>query len=108
MTVTVPLELIQFEVGSRQQLIDVAVEMTVDDPGEDIGEIPERVDVIQFTVSINEATVAQCPAPPSEPANNAFFRLSAIGRIELSTVLLSSSMRLSSMKRVRPSQRDRA
>ena len=59
-------------------------------------------------VSIRDATVAQCSAPPSEPANNAFFRLSAIGRMERSTILLSSSMRPSSMKRVRPSQRDRA
>ena len=31
-----------------------------------------------------------------------------IGRMERSTVLLSSSMRPSSMKRVKPSQRDRA
>jgi hypothetical protein len=36
-------------IGRRQQLIDVAVEMTADDPGEDVGEISERVDVIQFT-----------------------------------------------------------
>jgi hypothetical protein len=52
-------------------------------------------------VSIRDATVAQCAAPPSE-------RLSAIGRMERSTVLLSNSTRPSSMKRVRPSQRDRA
>jgi hypothetical protein len=36
------------------------------------------------------------------------FGLSAMGRMERPTVLLSSSMRPSSMKRVRPSQRDRA
>jgi hypothetical protein len=59
-------------------------------------------------VSISEAMVAQCSAPPSDPANRAFFRLSAMGRMERSTVLLSSSMRPSSIKRVRPSQRDRA
>jgi hypothetical protein len=35
-------------------------------------------------VSVSEATVAQCSAPPSEPANSAFFRM------ERSTVLLSS------------------
>jgi hypothetical protein len=35
---------------------------------------------LQF--SIRNATVAQCSAPPSEPANKAFFRLSAIGRME--------------------------
>jgi hypothetical protein len=30
--------------------------------------------------------VAQWSAPPFEPENNAFFRLSAIGRMERSTV----------------------
>jgi hypothetical protein len=56
-------------------------------------------------VSISDAIVAQCSVPPSEPANSAFFRLSAIGRIERSTALLSSSMRPSSMKRVPPNAR---
>jgi hypothetical protein len=51
--------------------------------------------------------VAQYSAPPSEPANSAFLRLSAMGRVDRSTAL-SISMRPSSMKRVRPSQRDRA
>ena len=36
-------------VSPRQQPVDVAVWMTVDDPGEDVGQIPERVDVIQLT-----------------------------------------------------------
>ncbi len=31
--------------------------------------------------------------PPSEPVNSAFLRLSAMGRIDRSTVLLSSSIR---------------
>jgi hypothetical protein len=35
-------------VGPRQELIDVAVWMTVDDPGEDIGQITERVDIIEL------------------------------------------------------------
>jgi hypothetical protein len=38
-------------------------------------------------VSINEAITAQCSAPPSEPANSAFLRLSAMGRIVRSTTL---------------------
>lgn len=59
-------------------------------------------------VSTREAMMAQCSAPPSEPANSAFFRLSVIGRIERSTALLSSSIRPSSMKRVRPTQRESA
>jgi hypothetical protein len=47
-----------------------------------------------------------CPmfGPPSEPANKTFFRISAIGRMDLSTMLLSSSMPRSSMKSVRPRQ----
>jgi hypothetical protein len=92
----------------RQQLIDIAVGVTIDDRCKNVGQIRERVDVVQLACSIRDATVAQCSAPPSDPANNAFFRLSATGRMERSTVLLSSSMRPSSMKRVRPSQRDRA
>jgi hypothetical protein len=59
-------------------------------------------------VSISEAMTAQCSPPLSEPANNAFLRLSAIGRIERSTMLLSISMRPSSRYRVSPSQRDSA
>lgn len=59
-------------------------------------------------VSTREAMMAQCSAPPSEPANSAFFRLSVIGRIERSTALLSSSIRPSSIKYVRPFQRERA
>jgi hypothetical protein len=71
--------------------------MTVDDFGKDVGQIAGWVDVVELTGSIREVMVAQCSAPPSNPANNAFFRLSAIGRMERSTVLLSSSMRPSSM-----------
>jgi hypothetical protein len=51
-----------------------------------------------------EVMVAQCSASPSDPAK-AFFRMSAIGRMDRST---SSSTRPSPMKRVRPSQRDKA
>ena len=36
-------------VGPRQQLIDVAVGMTVDDPGEDVGQIAEWVDIVELT-----------------------------------------------------------
>ena len=53
-------------------------------------------------VSISEASTAQFSAPRSWPANSAFLRLSAIGRIERSTVLESISMRPSSRKRIEP------
>ena len=55
--------------------------------------------------SISEAMQAQFSAPSSWPANNAFLRLSTIGRMPRSTLLVSSSMRPSSRKRMRPSQR---
>jgi hypothetical protein len=35
-------------VGPRQQLIDIAVGMTIDDAREDVGQIRERVDVVQL------------------------------------------------------------
>ena len=35
-------------VGPWQQLIDVAIWMTVDDPGEDVSQIAERVDIVQL------------------------------------------------------------
>ena len=63
-----------------------------------------RVDAVQLAVSISEAMIAQLSAPSSLPANSAFLRFSAIGRMERSTILLSISMRPSSRKRMRPSQ----
>ena len=40
---------VMLSVGPWQQLIDVAIWMTVDDPGEDVSQIRERVDVIELT-----------------------------------------------------------
>ena len=36
-------------VDPRHQLIDVVVWMTVDDPGEDVGQIAEWVDIVELT-----------------------------------------------------------
>ena len=36
-------------VGPRQQLVDGAIGMTVDDPGEDVGQVAERIDIVQLT-----------------------------------------------------------
>ena len=55
---------------------------------------------LSLQVSMSEAMTAQCSPPPLEPANSAFSRLRAMGRIERSTVLESILMRQSSMKRV--------
>ena len=60
---------------------------------------------LSFAVSTSEATIAQRLAPPSLPANNAFLRPSAIGRIERSTGLVSRSMRPSSRNRLSAVQR---
>lgn len=35
-------------VGPRKQLVDLAVRMAVGDPGEDVGEVGKRIDVVQF------------------------------------------------------------
>ena len=51
---------------------------------------------LSLQVSMSEAMTAQLAPPSSLPANSAFLRLSAIGRIERSTVLVSISMRPSS------------
>ena len=41
-----------------------------------------------FAVWINVMAIAQCRAPPSLPANNAFLRVSVFGRIARSTALV--------------------
>jgi hypothetical protein len=46
--VTVGSEVLLSE-GPGQQLIDGAVRMTIDDPGEDVGQVHERVDIVQLT-----------------------------------------------------------
>jgi hypothetical protein len=61
--------------------------------------------LLSFAVAMREQTVAHRMPPPSEPANRWFLRPSAMGRMARSTGLLSSSMRPSSRKRVRASQR---
>jgi hypothetical protein len=36
-------------IGPLQQLIDVTIRMAIDDPGERVGQVGERIDVIQLT-----------------------------------------------------------
>jgi hypothetical protein len=43
-------------------------------------------------VSTKEAMTAQCSAPPSDPANNAFLRPSLMPRIDRSTVLFDAAV----------------
>jgi hypothetical protein len=42
------LKLGSLDVGPGQQFVDLAIGMAVDNPGEDIGEIAERLDTIEF------------------------------------------------------------
>ena len=55
-------------------------------------------------VSISEASIAQFSAPPSLPANRAFFLVSATGRMARSPLLESISIRPSPRKRASPPQ----
>ena len=57
-----------------------------------------------FAVWTSVKAIAQWRAPPSLPANNAFFRPSVTGRIARSTVLVSISTRPSSRNTSRPGQ----
>jgi hypothetical protein len=62
-----------------------------------------RIDAVQ-SGRLNERSDDRQLTPPSSlPANNAFLRFKAMGRVERSTILLSISMRPSSRKRVRSS-----
>jgi hypothetical protein len=56
---------------SRQELTDLAIGMTVGDPGEDVGQVGRWIDSFDLQVSTSEAMVAQCSAPPSEPVGTA-------------------------------------
>jgi len=35
-------------VGPRKELVDLTVRMAIDDPGEDVGQVGERIDLVQF------------------------------------------------------------
>jgi hypothetical protein len=83
-------------VGPRQEIVDLAVGMAVDDLGDDVGEIGVGFDI------------AQLAGFDQRGDDKAFFRLRAIGRMVRSTILESISMRPSSRKRVKPSQRESA
>ena len=76
--------------------------MSLDDAGDGGGEKASGSTPFSLQVSTSEAVAAQCSAPPSEPAKRAFFRVSAMGRIERSTVLESISIVPLSMKGVGP------
>jgi hypothetical protein len=47
-------------VSPRQQLIDVAIEMTIDDPGEDV----DQVDIVEFARLCRPPNYAECARFP--------------------------------------------
>src|SRR4029434_7750125 len=86
-----------------------AVGVSVDDPRDDVGQVALRIDTVEmagFDQRGDDSPVLGATAPPSEPAKRAFWRPSAIGRIERSTTLESISMRPLSMKLVSPFHRE--
>lgn len=101
-----PAGLASRDVSPRQEIVDLAIGMAVDDSGEDVSEVAQRLTLFSLQLSTSDATVAQCSAPPSEPAKSAFLRFRRFGRIERSTVLESISMRPSSRKSESPSHRE--
>lgn len=82
--------------------------MAVDDAGDDVGEVRYGSTPINLQVSMSEAITAQCSAPPSEPANRAFLRVKASGRMVRSTTSIVDLVRPSPRNRHRPCQRDSA
>jgi hypothetical protein len=44
-----------------KQLVDLAIGMAIDDPGEDVGQLGERIDIVQLTVSIIALRTFQRP-----------------------------------------------
>ncbi len=87
-------ELGVFGVCPRQELIDL---------GEDVAEIADRFYGVKFCGLNQRGDGCKYLAPLSEPTKRAFLRFNVIGRMERSTVLLSSSIWPSSMKRIKPS-----
>jgi hypothetical protein len=81
----------------RQQFIDLAQLVTVDDGAERGGQIGKRIPVLGLQVSTSEATVAQFYAPVSWPAKSAL-----LGRVFKWCALKSSGLgvaRRSGMKK---------
>ena len=48
--------------------------MAADDAGDDVGDVGQGIDVVELGGLGERGEDAQCSAPPSEPADRAFFR----------------------------------
>ena len=94
------------DVSPRQEIVDLAVRMAVDDPREHVGQISERVDILQLERLDERSDDGPVFGAAVRVREEAFFRLSTIARIDRSTVLESSSMRPTSRRRKSASRRD--
>ena len=91
-----------------KQLVDLAVRMAVDDPGEDVGEVGNRVDVVQLAGFDQRRDSGPMLGATVGAREQRIFPVERDRAYRALDGLLSSSMRPSSMKRVRPSQRESA
>jgi hypothetical protein len=82
----------------------MALGLPGDDAFQHIGQVGLRVESLKLSVFTSEARIAQLSAPPSLPLNNELRLPIAIGRMERSTVLESTSTRPSLRNSVSPSQ----
>jgi hypothetical protein len=92
-------------VGPGQELVESALRVPLDDAGDHVCQVGEGLDLVELAGLDEGRDGGQCWAPPSDPANSAFLRVSAMGRIVRSTALESISIRPSSRNRPSPCQR---
>jgi hypothetical protein len=71
----------------------MALGLPANDTLKHVGQIGLRVEIAELRRVDRDARIDQLSAPPSLPLNNELRRPIAIGRIERSTVLLSTSTR---------------
>src|SRR3546814_13187099 len=79
--------------------------MAVGKRAEGLGQPVMRIAAAQLTVFDERGMTAQLSPPSAEPAKSAFFRFTAKGRIDRWTVMVSVSMRPSSMTLMMPAER---
>jgi len=89
-------------IAPGQQLIDAALRVPGDDAADDAGDVGLRVDVVELGGLDERGEDRPVLGTAVGPGEEAVLAAEARGRMERSTMLLSSSMRPSSRKRVRP------
>ena len=95
-------------IGPRQEIVDFAIGMAVDDFGDDVGEIGEGIDAAELARLDQRGDNRPMLAAAVGAREQSILAIERYGRMLRSTTLESISMRPSPMKRVRPAQRDSA